>query len=81
MNRRGTGISLILISALLYIGRYISAAIYGANATNYNESFFLILLDVTGSGLKQWSILSLVIGIIYLVLAEVEPLIKKSKEK
>lgn len=71
MNRRGAGIGLLGIAAILYIGRYISAAIIGSGM-NVWAGHFEDALHVVGQAPLYWSMAAAVLGIIYLVMAEVE---------
>ncbi|MCR8744228.1 hypothetical protein [Romboutsia lituseburensis] len=70
MNRRGTGAIFCLISAILYSTRYISAAIFGSNLSSWDEQLFFNMLSYVGGTLTTLSIISLVIGVGYLILAE-----------
>lgn len=70
MNRRATGTVFCLIAALLYSVKYISAAIFGSNITSWNAGLFNAMLEYMGNGLNYISLLSLITGIIYLVIAE-----------
>ncbi len=71
MNRRGTGIVFILIAALLFISRYIAAAIFGSGAASWNEDLFAAMLEYVGTPLLILSIISLILGIVYLGWAEI----------
>lgn len=70
MNRRGTGAMFCLISAILYSTRYISAAIFGSNVSSWDEELFSNMLSYVGGTLTTLSVISLVIGVVYLILAE-----------
>ena len=72
MSRRAAGISLIALSALLYASRYLAAAIFGSSITTWNAGLFNGMLQYVGPGLVRWSIVSLVVGILYLVWAEIQ---------
>ena len=74
MNRRTAGISLIFISAFLYAARYIAAATYGSGQTSWSAELFRGLLQYVGGGLVTWSIVALVAGVFFLVLAEITEL-------
>jgi len=71
MNRRGTGVVFISISALLFATRYISAAIFSVGLNTWNMELFQNMLDYTGNNLLIFSIIALVMGVIYLILGEV----------
>jgi len=70
MNRRGTGVIFILISAILFSTRYISAALFSTGISTWNMELFQSMLGYTGNMLLILSIISLVVGIIYLTLGE-----------
>jgi len=77
MKKRTTGVAFIFIAALLFISRYITAAIWCAGAaskTGFASQMFNNALDGAGTDLLTCSIISLGIGIGYLIIAE------KSKE-
>lgn len=71
MNKRGTGTAFILIAALLFISRYIAAAIFGSGVASWNEDLFSAMLGYVGTPLLILSIISLILGIGYLVWAEI----------
>lgn len=71
MNRRGTGTIFCIIAAILFLGRYITAAIFGSNVSSWDKELFSNLLDYTGTPLLILSLISLLIGIVYLVWAEI----------
>ena len=70
MDRRSVGVAFCFISAFLFATRYISAAIFGSNVISWDEGIFSAMLTSIGSSLTTLSIISLIIGIIYLVMAE-----------
>ena len=70
MNRRAVGIGFCFIAAFLFATRYISAAIFGSNVVSWDEALFNGMLRYVGNTLTLLSIVSLVAGIVYLVLAE-----------
>ena len=72
MNKRGAGVAFIAISALLISVKYISAAIFGSGVLSWDESLFSAMLSYVGNSLNLFSLLALLIGIIYLVAAEIE---------
>lgn len=71
MNKRGTGVAFIAIAALLFISRYIAAAIFGSGVASWNEDLFAAMLGYVGTPLLILSIISLIFGIGYLVWAEI----------
>jgi hypothetical protein len=72
MSRRITGISFIAISAFLYATRFFAAAIWGSGFSSWNTENFLALLGYVDQGLSTWSIIALVVGLLYLVWGEIE---------
>ncbi|GKU79193.1 hypothetical protein [Paenibacillus sp. L3-i20] len=78
MQRRTVGVILISISAFVYGIRYLSAAIFGSNVTSWNNDLFNSMLDYVGNGPIFVSWIALIFGIIYLISAEFDSLIKKS---
>lgn len=75
MHRRSAGISFIFISAFLNSVRYLTAAIYGSSTTNYSETFFKVVLDSIGNDLLNFAVITLIVGIAYLLWAEIEEII------
>ena len=71
MNRRGTGAIFCLIAALLFSVRYVSAAIFGSGVVSWDAELFRFMLSYIGSGPIIASVISLIIGIFYLIWAEV----------
>ncbi len=72
MGRRSTGLGFCAIAAFLFAARYVSAAIYGSNNNSQSTDLFNHLLQYVGNGLLVVSIISLIVGIVYLVLGEVK---------
>ncbi|MDW7671503.1 MAG: hypothetical protein SCK57_07395 [Bacillota bacterium] len=72
MSRRSAGVSFCFIAAFLFSMRYISAAIFGSGVSSWNSWLFSAMLDYTGYTLVVLSLVSLGVGIAYLVLAENE---------
>jgi hypothetical protein len=72
MQRRTVGMIFICIAAFLYGIRYISAAIFGSNVSSWDSSLFKEMLHYVGNGPSVFSVLSLIVGIIYLVISEFE---------
>ncbi|WP_341280396.1 hypothetical protein [Paenibacillus sp. FSL H8-0537] len=81
MNKRKTAVTLMSISAFLYGTRYISAAIFGSNIASWNEELFHNMLSYIGPEPLRWSKYALILGIIYLVWAEVEEQLGKKRTK
>jgi len=72
MSRRGTGAIFCLIASLLFISRYISTAIYSSGVSSWSADLFQDILSYIGNGLTICSLISLLVGIIYLVWAELK---------
>jgi hypothetical protein len=72
MSRRTTGTVLLLISALLYSTRYLSAAIFGSGMMGWSAENFQALLQYIGPQLSNWSLVALIFGVGYILWAEVE---------
>ena len=75
MTRRATGMMFIGISTFIFSVRYVAAAIYGAGISienQYSEESFQKSLSYIGSTPLFLSIVALVVGIIFIVWAEVE---------
>ena len=72
MNKRGTGVIFCLISSLLFIARYIAASIFGSSLSSWSSKLFNAMLEYVGPELHYASLVSLIVGIIYLVWAELE---------
>lgn len=70
MNRRGTGTIFILVAAMLFSTKYISAAIFGSGATSWDQELFDIFLSYTGTSLHALSIVAFISGIVYIGWAE-----------
>ena len=66
MNNKGIGAIFCLISAILASARYIAAAIFLSNVTNWDSTLFQNGLSYVGSTLKVASILALIAGICFL---------------
>ena len=80
MNKRGVGVAFCFIAALLYIAHYVSAAIFLSNVSSWDEKLFNDGLNYIGNSLDICSIIVLIVGIVYLLWAEVE-IHGKNKEK
>lgn len=72
MNKRGTGTIFCCIAAFLYTSRYIIAAIWGSSSVSWDKITFQNLLSYSGNTLLNLSAISLIIAIIYLILAEIQ---------
>ena len=67
MNNKGIGSIFCLISALLMCTRYLSTAIYMSGVTTWSAELFSTGLTYIGAPLKVASIVSLVVGILFLL--------------
>lgn len=84
MNKRAAGVVFVCVAAFLYASRYITAAIYMSGTVSWDAELFSNGLEYVGSPLLILSIISLIIGGIYLFLAEIEHLdddVTEEKEK
>lgn len=72
MNKRGTGAIFCLIGSILFAARYITAAIFMSNVSSWDSMLFAEGLEYQGYGLLVFSVISLIIGAVYLVWAEIE---------
>ena len=70
MNKRAAGVMFCLISAVLFSARYISAAIFMSNATSWSHSLFESGLEYVGTPLQTLGIVSLLLGISYILWGE-----------
>lgn len=71
MGKRGVGAIFCLIAAILFSARYIAAAVFMSGVSSWDEALFAVGLKYIGSPLLTLSIVSFIIGIGYLVWAEV----------
>lgn len=72
INRRFAGVAFCFIAAFLFSMRYITAAIFGSNVSSWDSELFAVMLKYTGNSLTIASVIALIVGIIYLILAETE---------
>lgn len=70
MSRRTAGVMFCLIAAILYSVRYVSAAVFMSGVSSWDRGLFAAGLEYVGSPLRTLSIISLLVGVAYLVLAE-----------
>jgi hypothetical protein len=70
VTRPGVGLGLIAIAAFLFATRYVSAAIFGSNATSWDAELFHGFYRDIGSGLTTAAIVALIAGTAYLVWGE-----------
>lgn len=72
MNRRITGAMLCIAAAILFSARYITAAIFMSNVSSWSRELFTAALEYQGCALLVSGILSMIIGVAYLIYAELE---------
>lgn len=72
MNKGDAGVSFCFMATILFSIRYISAAIFGSGVSSWDGGLFNAMLDCTGSTLIILSVISLGVGIVYLIMAERE---------
>lgn len=72
MTRRAIGVAFVSIAAFLWGIRFIAAAILGSGSNYQSEILFQNLFTYVGSAPSYMSLVSLLIGITYLVWGEFE---------
>jgi len=75
MSKSLKGISFCFIATILYATKYVCAAIYGAQTPlegGFGASTFQKWLEFVGDQPLAFASVALLVGVIYLVLAEVE---------
>ncbi|MDC7286596.1 hypothetical protein NXH76_02160 [Blautia schinkii] len=72
MNRRVTGAIFCLTAGILFSARYITAAIFMSNISSWDSELFKAGLEYQGYALLVLSIISLIVGITYLIWSEIE---------
>ena len=81
MNRRGAGVVFVAIAAFLFAMRYLTAAMLMPENMGLNGEYYRMVLEETGGSLLTLSILSLMVGIIYLVLVDFNKLLLKYSDQ
>jgi|LGOV01.1.fsa_nt_gb thiamine transporter ThiT len=76
MNKRGTGVLFILISTILYCTKYISAIIWFTEYDGNNKEIFNAKLNYIGSSFDGLILIALLIGVVYLCIAERKSFVK-----
>lgn len=77
MEKRLTGVVFCFIAAILFVSRYISAAIYMSGTSTWSSDLFNAGLEYVGMPLLIISIISFVVGVGYLFMAEKSEIEKK----
>lgn len=72
MSKRITGALFCVVSSILFSARYISAAIHISEMLSWDEKIFMQSLSYVGPELLIASIVSLIVGVAYLVSAELD---------
>ncbi|GAB6109942.1 hypothetical protein [Fusibacter bizertensis] len=72
MNKRGTGTVFIVISAMLFCTKYISAAMLGINSNGHvwSKQIFLEKLSYVEGNIDVFALIALIVGIYYLTLGD-----------
>jgi len=81
MNRRGAGVVFVAIAAFLFAMRYLTAAMLMPENMGLNGEYYRMVLEETGGSLLTLSILSLMVGIIFLVLVDFNKLLLKYSDQ
>lgn len=66
MNNKGVGVVFCLISAILISAKYISASIFMSGVVSWNSELFEAGLLNVGSFLSTASLISLIVGILFI---------------
>lgn len=72
MSRRAVGVSFVAIAAFLYAARYLTAGLYASSLVGWSAELFEAMLQYVGTDLTLWSVVCLVLGLIYLAWGEIE---------
>jgi hypothetical protein len=70
MTRRGVGFGFCAVAAFLYASRFVCAAIFGGHVTSWDGDLFRAMYGYVGSDLTIAAVVSLVVGIAYLIWGE-----------
>ncbi|WP_050184164.1 hypothetical protein [Domibacillus robiginosus] len=81
MSKRGTGVAFIMIAAFLIASKYLAAAIYDAGGPSWDAQIFNSMLIYVGNTLSNFGLLSLFVGIAYIVWEEYDDLKSRNKKK
>jgi hypothetical protein len=72
MSKRGAGVAFCGMAAGLMSMDYLAAAIYGSNASTWGRDYFRSDLEYVGPVLPVLAGMALLVGLFYLVRAELE---------
>ena len=71
MSRRCAGVGLIGVAAVLYVTRYLAAALYSiGQRSSWSSEMFDAMVEYVGPRLWTWAVVALVAGVAYMVWAE-----------
>ena len=70
MTKRSVGSVFCVISAILFSARYMAAAIFMSGVSSWSRGLFVTGLEYVGTPLLWGSIISLIVGLRYLIWAE-----------
>lgn len=74
MSKRGAGVAFVAVAALLFVARYLAAAIYMSGLPSQSANLFSAGLQYVGGAPTTLSVVALIVGAVYLVWAEIEAL-------
>ncbi|MBT2761888.1 hypothetical protein [Paenibacillus sp. ISL-20] len=81
MSKRAAGVGMLLIAALLYSARYLTAGFFGSGVKSWDSNLFNAILQSVGDEPLLISRIALVVGIIYIVWSEIESILGKDKKQ
>jgi hypothetical protein len=79
VTRRGVGFGFCAVAAFLFAARYVCAAIFGSGVKSWDAGLFHAMYGYVGSGLTTAAVVSLVVGIVYLVAGELLDIVPRSR--
>ena len=80
MNNKGVGAVFCLIAAVLTAARYLTAAVFMSNVSSWSAELFQRGLEYVGSPLTIMAVVSLIVGIVFLVLGIRQDLRESKKD-
>ena len=80
MNNKGVGAVFCLIAAVLTAARYLAAAVFMSNVSSWSAELFQCGLEYVGSPLTIMAVVSLIVGIVFLVLGIRQDLRESKKD-